>query len=67
MKTTTSPTWTKTPPTAPGWYWWRATSTEREPKPVQLRMLNGAVCLNNLPVTMYVDCEWWPIPLEVPA
>ena len=20
-----------------------------------------------LPVAWYVDCEWWPIPLEVPA
>ena len=67
----TRPTWTKKPPSAPGWYWWR--DTERsEPTLALVRYQAGffvAIFATYRDAYPLAECRfglWSKRPIEVP-
>jgi len=68
--------WTKTPPTVPGWYWWRHPAFNRGiASPVQVAVRDGKLMGGRsvLPEHMHVAIdserpggEWWSEPIQEP-
>jgi len=66
--------WTTTPPTEPGWYWWRD-SKSKEAQPLNVYKNsdgNFRVYVNlfgfgsDRYMPSRIGGEWWPIPIEEP-
>lgn len=63
--------WTKTPPTVPGWYWWRSGLHEgTQPRVVQLSEYGGrfiaAACGAAFRLLTSLSGEWWSVPIQQP-
>ncbi len=73
-KETTLPEWITTPPTEPGWYWWRRLHDNPRNK---WRIINirtgswpGLACCDpmnrDLTTPVAIGGEWWPVRIEEP-
>ena len=64
-----APQWARTPPSVPGWYWWRL-SPDRSPSVVEVDYFGDRLCERTesggaLPLGRHGG-EWYATPLEVP-
>lgn len=62
--------WTTTPPTEPGWYWWRKGDYPKRPMQVWQFDESGPLIASTRPTPVQVEGmggEWWPARIEEPA
>lgn len=62
-------TWTKTPPSEPGWYWVHnpLDAGDGEPEPWFFDGEEWNVCGNDFPCHCAPSgCVWWPVRIEPP-